>query len=121
MACAACLRQRRRYIQRPYRIRIKTKPEDAMILATFALLAITGFMVEAVRIALVGRPDFEKFSFIGYPLSGLVDTWSISALSDAHRWLWAVHVVSFIAFLVILGVLFAMPQGLLGRAAIERV
>src|SRR4029079_4540029 len=27
----------RRYVQRPYRIRIKPKPEDAMILGTFAL------------------------------------------------------------------------------------
>ena len=92
----------RRYIQRPYRIRIKTKPEDAMILGTFALLAITGFVAEALRIALIGRPDFEKFSFVGYPLSGLVDSWSTGSLSEAHRWLWAVHVVSFIAFLVIL-------------------
>ena len=83
----------RRYVQRPYRIRIKTKPEDAMILGTFALLAITGFMAEALRIALVGRPDFEKFSFVGYPLSALVDTWSSGALRDAHRWLWGVHVV----------------------------
>ena len=92
----------RRYVQRPYRIRIKTKPEDAMILGTFALLAITGFMAEALRIALVGRPDFEKFSFVGYPLSTLVDTWSSGALRDAHRWLWGVHVVAFLAFLVIL-------------------
>ena len=92
----------RRYIQRPYRIRIKTKPEDAMILGTFAVLAITGFLTEAARIALIGRPDYEKFSFIGYPLSALVNSWSATSLQDAHRWLWGVHVVSFIAFLVIL-------------------
>jgi Fe-S oxidoreductase/nitrate reductase gamma subunit len=92
----------RRYVQRPYRIRIKTRPEDAMILGTFAVLAITGFFAEALRIALVGRPDFEKFSFVGYPLSALFDSWSAGGLRDAHRWLWGVHVVSFIAFLVIL-------------------
>jgi Fe-S oxidoreductase/nitrate reductase gamma subunit len=92
----------RRYIQRPYRIRIKTKPEDAMILGTFAVIAITGFVTEAFRIALIGRPDFEKFSFVGYPLSAMVSGWSLSSLSDAHRWLWGVHVVAFIAFLVIL-------------------
>jgi Fe-S oxidoreductase/nitrate reductase gamma subunit len=92
----------RRYIQRPYRIRIKTKPEDAVILGTFAVLAITGFVTEAFRIALVGRPDFEKFSFVGYPLSALFDTMSAGNLRDAHRWLWGIHVVSFIAFLVIL-------------------
>jgi Fe-S oxidoreductase/nitrate reductase gamma subunit len=92
----------RRYAQRPYRIRIKTKPEDLVILGTFAVLSITGFVTEAFRIALVGRPDFEKFSFVGYPLSALFDTWSTGGLRDAHRWLWGIHVVSFIAFLVIL-------------------
>ena len=92
----------RRYIQRPYRIRIKTKPEDAMILGTFFVLAVTGFFTEAFRIALIGRPDYEKFSFIGYPLAALVNSWSATSLQDAHRWLWGVHVVSFIAFLVIL-------------------
>jgi len=58
----------RRYVQRPYRIRIKTKPEDAVILGTFLVLGVTGFLTEGVRIALVGRPSFEKWSFVGYPL-----------------------------------------------------
>jgi Fe-S oxidoreductase/nitrate reductase gamma subunit len=92
----------RRYVQRPYRIRIKTKPEDAMILGTFAVLALTGFFTEACRIAYVGRPSFEKWSFIGYPLSDIVKSWSQTSLQDAHRWMWGVHVVSFLAFLVIL-------------------
>src|SRR5690349_19165407 len=35
----------RRYIQRPYRIRIKTKPEDALILAMLAIIGITGFLI----------------------------------------------------------------------------
>ena len=37
----------RRYIQRPYRIRIKTKPEDAVILGTFFVIGLTGFLTEA--------------------------------------------------------------------------
>src|SRR6478609_8927101 len=45
----------RRYVQRPYRIRIKTRPEDAVILGTFLLIGVTGFFTEAIRIALVGR------------------------------------------------------------------
>ncbi len=94
----------RRYVQRPYRIRIKTKPEDAVILGTFFVLGVTGFMTEALRIALVGRPAFEKWSFVGYPLSNLVKDWSASGLSDAHRWLWTIHVVSLLGFLAILPV-----------------
>lgn len=92
----------RRYVQRPYRIRIKSKPEDAVILATFLLLGLTGFFTEATRIALAGRPAFEKWSFVGYPLSDLIKNWAPNTLRDTHRWLWAIHVVAFLAFLAIL-------------------
>src|SRR5262249_38255065 len=84
------------------RIRIKTKPEDAVILGTFLVIGVTGFVTEALRIALEGRPDFEKWSFVGYPISALFDDLSTSALQSSHRTLWIVHVVAFLAFLVIL-------------------
>ena len=63
----------RRYVQRPYRIRIKTKPEHAVILVTLLALPVTGFLTEGYRIAETGMPSFEKWSFIGYPLGLLVD------------------------------------------------
>src|SRR5207237_8828049 len=75
----------RRYIQRPYRIRIKTKPEDAVILGTFLAIGVTGFFTEAIRIALVGRPAFEKWSFVGYPLSSLIKDWAPSTRRDTNR------------------------------------
>jgi Fe-S oxidoreductase len=97
----------RRYGQRPYRIRIKTKPEHLVILVTFLVIAITGFTTEAFRIAalreeLGAGADFEKWSFVGWGLSGIVDGWTISGLNDAHRWSWITHVIAFLAFLVIL-------------------
>jgi Fe-S oxidoreductase/nitrate reductase gamma subunit len=92
----------RRYVERPYRIRIKTKPEDAVILGTFLVIAVTGFFTEGVRIALVNRPDFEKWSFVGYPISALFDSLSASALEQTHRYLWGAHFLAFLAFLVIL-------------------
>jgi Fe-S oxidoreductase/nitrate reductase gamma subunit len=92
----------RRYVQRPYRIRIKSKPEHAVILGTFLAIGVTGFGAEAFRIALAGRPDFEKWSVIGYPLSGLVD--GASNLSGWHQGWWVAHVVSFVIFVVILPV-----------------
>ncbi len=92
----------RRYIERPWRLRIKTKPEDAVILGTFLLIGVTGFLTEAFRVAIDGRPDYEKWSFVGYPLSWLFEGWSAGALQDAHRWSWAVHFLAFVAFLVIL-------------------
>jgi Fe-S oxidoreductase/nitrate reductase gamma subunit len=90
----------RRYGQRPYRIRIKTKPEDAFILGLFLFLGLSGFVVEGLRIALVGRPSFERFSFVGYPLSYLFR--DSHHLSGWHQSLWAAHVVGFFTFLVIL-------------------
>ena len=92
----------RRYAQRPYRIRIKTRPEDAVILATFLIIGVTGFFVEAARIAAEGKPHIEKWSFVGYGLANLIDTWSTHTLLNVHRWLWGVHVVAFLAFLAIL-------------------
>jgi len=94
----------RRYIQRVYRIRIKSKPEHALILGTFLVLGVSGFLAEGFRIAEVGRPDFERWSIVGWPLSGLVDGMSASALSDWHRVLWIVHILSFFTFLAILPV-----------------
>ncbi len=92
----------RRYVQRPYRIRIKTKPEDALILGTFLVIGLTGFFVEGARIAAEHKPYFEKWSFVGYPLATLIDTWSAHTLTTLHRSLWVVHVVAFLAFLAIL-------------------
>jgi len=90
-----------RYILRPWRIRSKTKPQDALILAVLALIGITGLLVEAARISLSGRPDFETWSFVGYPLSYLFDP--VDA-GDWHRFLWVSHSALFAAFLVILPV-----------------
>ncbi len=92
----------RRYVQRPYRIRIKTKPEHALILAVFFVIGVSGFFAEAFRIAEVGQPDHEKWSFIGYPLSNLFDGLAEHTLTLWHQILWSTHVVAFAAFLVLL-------------------
>jgi Fe-S oxidoreductase/nitrate reductase gamma subunit len=92
----------RRYVQRPYRIRIKSKPEHAVILTVFAVLTVSGFMAEAYRIALQGRPDFERWSWVGYPLSQLVD--GTGDLSGWHQGWWLAHVAAFFGFLVMIPV-----------------
>ncbi len=94
----------RRYVQKPYRIRIKTKPEHAVILGTFLAIGLTGFAAEMFRIAHDGTPDYERYSFVGYPLAQAVDGLSVDALGTWHQWMWIAHVVSFIVFLAILPV-----------------
>ena len=98
----------RRYVQRPYRIRIKTKPEHALGLGVLLAIGVTGFGAEMFRIAeglSAGENlDHEKWSVIGYPLAQLVDGASVGTLSTWHQGWWVAHVLSFIAFLAILPV-----------------
>jgi Fe-S oxidoreductase/nitrate reductase gamma subunit len=98
----------RRYVQRPYRIRIKTKPEHALGLGVLLAIGLTGFGAEMFRIAQglsAGvNLDHEKWSVIGYPLAQLVDGASPDTLSTWHQGWWIAHVLAFIAFLAILPV-----------------
>ncbi len=91
----------RRYVQKPYRIRIKSKPEHAVILGVLLALGVTGFLAEMFRIAADGRPDFEVWSFIGYPLSALVQ--NVDGIVGWYQAMWVVHVLSFFVFLVVTG------------------
>src|SRR5258706_1761285 len=74
----------RRYVYRPYRIRIKTKPEHAAILGTFFVIGVSGFFAEAFRIAEIQRPSYEKWSFVGYPLSRAVNGLARYSLDQSH-------------------------------------
>ncbi len=89
----------RRYGFPPWRIRSKTRPEDAWILAVLAIIGVTGLLTEAARIAVDGRPDFEVWSFVGYPLSFLVP---VGDASGIHQVLWVGHAAAFAVFLVML-------------------
>ncbi len=89
----------RRYGTRPWRIRSKTRPEDMWILVTLSLIGLTGLATEVYRIAADGRPAFETWSFVGYPLSSLV---AQSTVVGMFQVVWSIHILSFIAFLVVL-------------------
>jgi len=96
----------RRYVQRPYRIRIKTKPEHALILGVLLTIGVTGFGAEAFRIA-KGQAsgialEHEKWSIVGYPLAQLINSASASTLTTWHQGWWIVHVLAFVVFLAIL-------------------
>jgi Fe-S oxidoreductase/nitrate reductase gamma subunit len=88
-----------RYLIPTWRIRSKTKPEDALILGVLVFIGLSGLLTEAARISLAGRPDFEMWSFVGYPLSFLFDAAGAAAW---HRFFWVSHAVAFAAFLIIL-------------------
>jgi Fe-S oxidoreductase/nitrate reductase gamma subunit len=108
----------RRYVQRPYRIRVKSKPEHLLILGVFFVIGVTGFLAEAFRLAFLGRPDYEKWSFIGYPMS-----WLFRNTTHLHGWqqsMWLVHVLAFFVFLIILPItmirhMFTSPLNMYNR------
>ncbi len=89
----------RRYGQRPWRVRSKTKPEDGWIYVLLVTIGVTGLLTEAARIQVMGRPDFEVWSYIGYPISGLI---APEAAATWHRIFWSTHAASFLGFLVML-------------------
>jgi Fe-S oxidoreductase len=90
----------RRYLIRPYRIRIKSKPEHVVILAVFLSFAVTGFLTEAYRIAMVGSPPWEQWGYLGYAIAQVVkDT---DHLESWHLVWWIVHVLTFFTFIAIL-------------------
>jgi len=72
------------------------------------LLALKGFAA-----AMLGGIGHPLGAIAGGLLVGLLETFGAGYLSSSYK--------DAIAFLVILAVLFAMPQGLFGRNAIERV
>lgn len=90
----------RRYVQKPYRIRIKTRPEHALILGTLWAMGVTGFLTESFRIAYEGMPAFERWSFIGYPIALLFR--NLPHLNGTHEVMWILHVFTFVVFLAIL-------------------
>ena len=90
----------RRYVVQPYRIRIKSKPDHVIGLITLLVLAVSGILTEAWRIAAMGMPEFEKWSFAAWPIATLIE--NMDNLHGGHQVLWVIHVVSFLVFLIIL-------------------
>ena len=92
----------RRYIVRPYRIRIKTKPEHALILGTFLAARRHRLRRGGVAHRARGRPEFEEWSFVAYPLSAWSTAWTTCAAptrsGGSPTW------SSFLVFLAILPV-----------------
>ena len=72
------------------------------------LLALKGFAA-----AMLGGMGNPIGAVVGGLVVGLLEAFSAGYISSSYK--------DAVAFLVILGVLFLMPQGLFGRAGVERV
>lgn len=92
----------RRYLTRPYRLRLKTRPEDGLILATFFFIGASGLLLEATHIAAMGRPAFEEWGYFGYALSYFFTGFARPSLLLTYRVLWCAHAAAFFMFLLLL-------------------
>lgn len=92
----------RRYGQRPYRIRVKNKPEHLVGLSVILFMAVSGFFAEAYRIANEGMPEFERWSFVGYPMAVVLE--GTGNVAGWQQFWWVTHVLSFVVFLVLIPV-----------------
>ena len=82
----------RRYIQKPDRL--NNLLDDGVTLVWLLFILVSGFMVEAARIAST-NPEWAKWSIVGYALSGLCSGDSVFW----HRILWLLHIVASFAFI----------------------
>jgi Fe-S oxidoreductase/nitrate reductase gamma subunit len=78
----------RRYIRRPERL--DNQSQDAIALVLVSVLVITGFFIQAVRLAYV-HPAWEWWTPIGKIISLAFGAASPAALLTAHRGLWWFH------------------------------
>ncbi len=79
----------RRYGVKPKRL--DNKPDDLICLLWILVVLVTGFLVEAARIAAT-RPDYEVWSFVGWGLASLFPSDEASAKA-VHIVLWYLHMV----------------------------
>ncbi len=87
----------RRYIVRPSRL--DTKPTDTFALAMIMLLVVTGFLNEALRIAITEFPAFEVWSPVGFVLAKPFTVFSKGSLETIHFVSWWVHMLGAFVFI----------------------
>ena len=77
--------------------------DDRIFLWLLFSIGVTGYLVEALRIA-ADRPPFETWSVVGWPLAGLLDALGLAPATSSrlHLWTWWVHgllALGFVAYL----------------------
>lgn len=71
--------------------------DDKIFLGLFLLIAVTGFLIEGVRIA-ADRPPFEVWSVVGWQVANLLDLTGLASF-HYHVYIWWVHAVLVMVFI----------------------
>ena len=87
----------RRYVVRPPYL-VRNEPWDAILLGSLFAIALTGFLLEGIRIEATGDP-WAAWSPGGNVVAHAVSPLSDGALEDMFPWLWGLHVLMWHALL----------------------
>lgn len=80
----------RRYVVKP--TRLDNKPDDLLVLLWILAVLVTGFLVEAARIAGDPKP-YEVWSFVGWTLSGIFPAAEKGSTYMPHAVMWYIHML----------------------------
>lgn len=74
--------------------------DDGLFVVLLLAIGVTGFLVEAFRIA-ADRPPWEPWSVVGWPLAGALEGLGLDRAGAglAHRWSWWAHALLAFAFI----------------------
>ncbi|MFQ5892200.1 MAG: respiratory nitrate reductase subunit gamma, partial [Candidatus Methanofastidiosia archaeon] len=78
----------RRYVERPEKL--DNRWDDGVILLLLIVIVVSGFFIEALRINAT-KPDFEKWSFVGWYFSGFLKGLNESSTKQLHVFSWVFH------------------------------
>lgn len=92
----------RRYVQKPDRLGYQGQPDnradDAVILVSLAVIVVTGFFTEALRIHAT-RPPWEVWSFAGWTLAQAFTGLGDDTARLLHKLLWWTHALLSLGFI----------------------
>jgi Fe-S oxidoreductase/nitrate reductase gamma subunit len=92
----------RRYVIRPKRLKSSTgrglAADDAYALVMLILIAVTGYLTEGLRIAVV-QPDWADWSPVGKALAALFVNYNVADSQAFHLVIWIVHGLAAFGFI----------------------
>lgn len=99
---AGCLLALWRRVVRPV-ARLERRSRDVWLIVLLLVLALQGFVLEALRILGTGALDSEWYSLPGWVLAKVIAALAVSGggLTLAHQILWTVHAFTAVGFLVL--------------------
>ncbi|MDL2059181.1 (Fe-S)-binding protein [Mesosutterella sp. AGMB02718] len=77
---------------------LEASPRFAALIGSLAFIIITGFFIEALRLA-AQKPEWAGWSPVGCLLAGLFSSLSAPSLTTAHALLWWIHGLSALVFI----------------------